>query len=93
MFEYLTDLIASPFDVADVFLFLRTPRASFLLAVNLLQEHIDLRAVYEREMAKKRAVMSRPGYCELCSKHYKDLGDVRIARRSIYGLHIVYGDS
>jgi hypothetical protein len=33
--------------------------------------------MYEREMAIKRAVMSRPGYCELCGKSYKDLGDVR----------------
>jgi hypothetical protein len=48
-----------------------------LLGLHLSQEQIDLHAVYEREMAIKRAVMSRPGYCELCGKSYKDLGDVR----------------
>ncbi len=47
------------------------------LEISRSQEQSDLTAVYEREMAIKRAKMARPGYCELCDQKYSDLGNVR----------------
>jgi hypothetical protein len=47
------------------------------LVVSRSQEQTDLTTVYEREMAIKRAKNARPGYCELCGKSYKALGNVR----------------
>jgi len=49
----------------------------FLRALHKFQEQIDLTAVFEREMAIKRAVMSRPGHCELCEESFNNLGEVR----------------